>query len=543
MRLRSKGCCHILAGTLWCLGLAVRPAMAQIIPVDVIGSFGSYSEYSSGFNQTYKDWGNEPFVAVNPLSTNEVVVSGFGYGSPGANYYYSTNGGMTWGARFAVSSPVTGVTVPNDQVFAYDKNGRLHAIMLGSDNANRNNTNIYHGYTDNPNNDGKNGRPASNWTWTQNTAQGNAINANGRNSADQPWIAISGNNIFASYANFATVGSGVEERIVKSTDLGTTFGAGNDFAVSRNGQVSSTVNPGLRIATDALGNVYSVFGIGTADTGSVQTVTYRLNRNTDFTNANAGPGGLIIDGGQSAQFGSSFGNINQLQGNVTAIAVTQDGSHVYVVYGKKDGANVDRLYLAEFHSDGHGGLVERANPRVLSPAGLEAALPSVTVTANGTVAIEYDTFDAATSTFVIHYTTSGDNGLNFNDQAIDSFTTPGAPNTPEFPDQTRMLGDYQYLTSLGDTVFGTFAARGNVFTNVGGNITDTRGNIDPFYFSVTFASPEPGTVTLLCSIGIVGVNTFVRRRRSRSAFRTLKEATPIRNPMNPVSSDSLDSGV
>ncbi len=512
MRLHSGNLCRLTAASLLCVGFTVRPAMAQP-PVDVLGNFGSFTEYHANFanvNNTYKDWGNEPFIAVNSLNTSQVVVSGFGYSSPTANYYYSSDGGTTWGARFAVSTPTTGVTVPNDQVFAFDKNGTLHAIMLGSDSSG--NTNIYHGSTANPNNDGFSGRPASTWSWTQNAGQSNAINVNGRNTADQPWISISGNNIFAAYDTFQT---GVEERIVKSTDLGATFTS--DFAVSRNGQVSTTTNPGLRIASDSAGNVYSVFGIGTAQTGGVETVTYRLNRNTDFTNSSSGPGGITIDAGQSAQFGSSFGNINQLQGNTTSIAVTQDGSHVYVVYGKRDINNIDRLYLAEFHPDGLGGLAATA-PVVFSTPGLAAALPSITVTANGTVAIEYDTFNPATGNFDIHYTTSINNGQTFTDTVINTFTTPGAPNTAAFPDQKRMLGDYQFITSVGDTVFGTFAGRGNVNTNVGGNVTDTTGNIDPFFFTrstAPTATPEPGSVALLCSRGIGGAGIFLRRRHRR----------------------------
>ena len=330
MRLHLGGLCRIAAASLLCVGFAAKPTMAQIVPIDVVGNFGSFNEYNTNFApQTYKDWGNEPFVAVNPLNTSQIVVSGFGFGSPNANYYYSTDAGTSWGSRFAVTTPVTGVSVPNDQVFVYDKTGTLHAIMLGSDSSG--NTNIYHGSTANPNNDGFFGHPATTWTWTQNAGQSNAINVNGRNSADQPWVAISNNTIFAAYDTFQT---GVEERIAKSTDLGATFTAANDFAVSRNGQVSTTANPGLRIAADAAGNVYSVFGIGTAKVGGVETVTYRLNRNTDFTNANGGPGGLVIDGGQSAQFGSSFGGINQLQGNTTSIAVSQ-AAEIEILRGKQ----------------------------------------------------------------------------------------------------------------------------------------------------------------------------------------------------------------
>jgi hypothetical protein len=200
-----------------------------------------------------------------------------------------------------------------------------------------------------------------------------------------------------------------------------------------------------------------------------------------FTSLGGQAGGLVIDDGLSLQLGSSFGGVNRLEGNITAIAADPSGAHVYAVYGKEDATGTDRLYLAEFHPDGSGGLVERANPLPFSVAGQRSALPSIAVTDNGTIAVQYDTFTASDGQFHVHLATSTDQGLTFTDKDLYDFTASGIP----FPytGGNRLLGDYQDLIAVGNTVYGTFAARGNVTIPSEG--IDTTDKIDPFFYSVT----------------------------------------------------------
>ena len=504
---------------------SVPPSIAAVpsmTVVDVVGNLpaSDYTQFIAG--RAYKDWGNEPSVAVNPLDPSKIVISSFGFSTtsvtqPGASIWYSTNGGATWGVRTPITAPLAGTTIPRDWTFAYDSLGNLHAAVLGSVGGS---TNIYHGMTSDPNKDNQNGRPAGDWSWTSGT-----VNHVGINNADQPWMALggtgAGTHVYIGYDNFT---NGVQERVARSDNNGATFTAANDLPIS-NGTVGSTTNPGTRVATDGNGNAYSIFGIGTSTVSTgLESVTYRLNSyhfpssggTWDSTTATAPPGGLLIDSGNSHQIDPTgatwFGGVNELRGNTTAIASDRSGSHIYTVYGKLDGNGVDRLYLAEFHPGVNGALIE-STPVLFSVAGQRAALPAITVTDNGTVFIEYDSYIgpgnnplALGGVFQVHLETSTDLGQTFSDSLLYSFTAPAGPNDPNYGGN-REFGDYQYLTSLGNTAYGTFAARGDTINGV----INTTDKIDPFFFTVN-AVPEPSSLALAVVGGLTCLGGVLFRR-------------------------------
>ena len=483
---------------------------AQVL--DVMGTVAPADFATFIAPQTYSDWGNEPFIAVNPSNTNNILISGFGYGSPNGMLYYSTNGGTSFNLRFPMTNPPAqgNNSAPNDQTYVYDNAGVLHGAVLTG------NGNVYHAQTTDPNLDGKPGRTPNPWTWTA------RANQTALGTSDQPWLAVGGGIVFVAYDGFNSSFTAAEIRVAMSTDNGATFTALNDLAASRGGLLGLTTNPGTRIAADQNGKCYAVFGLGTASLGGgVSHVVYRLNRYSsggswDYTTTNGNPGGLLIDEGDSTQLGNGpkFGGINEQRGNMTAIATDKTGAHVYVIYGKKDATGTDRLYLAEFHLDGTGNLVRRAGSIVFSPVGQMAVLPSVAVADNGALAVEYQTYDALTGHFLVHYATSVDGGMTFTDSTIYDYTSPGLPNTNEFPDGTRMLGDYEFLQALGDNFYGTFPGRGD--TNAG-RINDT-GMIVPFFFtrgapSTQSSVPEPGPAVLALGL-LVSAGSLIRRRRS-----------------------------
>src|SRR5437588_8821893 len=122
--------------------LAAPAAVADVIvnaPIDVVGNLSLTDFTNNNYGgQTYKDWGNEPFVAVNPLNTNQIAVSSFAFGTSsttsGASLFYSTNAGASWTTQFSIPAPSSGVRIPNDWNFAYDSSGTLHGAIRGGCN-------------------------------------------------------------------------------------------------------------------------------------------------------------------------------------------------------------------------------------------------------------------------------------------------------------------------------------------------------------------------------------------------------------------------
>jgi hypothetical protein len=496
-------------------GLLVAPAaFADLIvntPIDVLGNVSLADFTTNNYaGQTWKDWGNEPFVAVNPLNTNQVVVSSFAppvstfSTAQGARVFYSVTGGTSWTTQFLVPAPANGVGISADWNFAYDSAGTLHGAVLSGAR------NVYQGTTTNP------AGGIASWNYA---GGGTPINrALSANNADQPWIALQSNSVFVAYDDFHL---NTDERVAASNNNGTTFTV--DSPINNGPQAGNTVNPGTRVATDKAGAVYSIFGIGpNTATAGVHTVTYYLNRSKDGGvtwdfNASSQVGGIVIDTGISTQLcnmpactqasNNWFAKVNDLRGNITAIAPDRTGSHVYVLIGKQDATGEDRIYLNAYQAVG-ANLV-KTSEIVISPAGQRAALPAITVKDDGTVVMMYQTY-AADGKVHVHVASSDDFGATISSDIEEySFTPLPLPQATGSTTSNREFGDYDFLMSVGDTFFGVFAGLGDV--NAGG--INTTGLIDPFFFFGTDAvitTPEPGSLlVVLTSLGAIGL---LRRR-------------------------------
>jgi hypothetical protein len=313
------------------------------------------------------------------------------------------------------------------------------------------------------------------------------------------------------------------ERVAVSND--NTFTIDNPI---NNGPQPNSPNPGTRIATDGTGNVYSIFGLGVSISRGVNNVAYYLNRSRDGGvtwdfNANSPVGGIFIDSGVSTQAcrrpdqggtctqtsNNWFAGVNNLLGNITAIASDKAGSHVYVLIGKQDVTGTDRINLVAYQPVGTNLI--KSSEIVISPMGERAALPAITVLDDGTVVMTYETYSADGKVH-IHVASSVDFGASIASDIEEYSFTPLtlAQVNPGNPNADREFGDYDFLMSIDDTVYGTFAGLGDV--NVGG--INTTGLIDPFFFSGTDAVPEPGTLSLVLT-GLTAA-VWLRRREGKS---------------------------
>jgi hypothetical protein len=142
-------------------------------------------------------------------------------------------------------------------------------------------------------------------------------------------------------------------------------------------------------------------------------------------------------------------------------------------------------------------------------------LPSITVLDNGSVVILYDSYGADGKVHV-HVATSKDFGATIDaDTETYSFTPLSLLAATGRTNSNREFGDYDFITSVGNSFYGAFAGLGNV--NGGG--IDTTGLINPFFLSgnVTIdAVPEPGTLPLVL-MGVFAGMVVLRRRKRISA--------------------------
>ncbi len=464
--------------------LVVDPAVNNTVP---------------NFKDTDATGGTEPSVALNPANPQQLVMTSFS-GSWGANapLWYSNDGGQTWTKEFTIPAPPgRPAGCPCDQNVDYGRNGTLFGTFLipaPSPPANR--FDVVSGSTTDP-------TMASSWQWNGNPAQ--LTNNAHPGNADQPWMLVnrdpataSQDDVFAAYDEFTA--NNAQVAVSKNA-------APPNFTVDNSAGSESPqdfTNPGLRLGKDTRnGTMYALWqtAIAKAGNASPHTTTLHLNRTADAGSTwtlNGSGSGITIGPFSQDDYDFKFGTVNALRGGVDHVAVDPTNGDVYVVYGRDTTAsgNGNQIYLDRYVDNGSGGLTQAGGyPKTVSSA-TSAALPSVAVTADGTVGVLYDTDDGTSGPpgnfpkFSAHLATSTNQGGAFSDSVLETFLSPQVSDGAGTGQ--RVLGDYQQLKSDGHLLYGVFSGNRVPF---GG----TTSIIDPVFFSQYSPGAANSTTTVTSS--------------------------------------------
>jgi len=434
----------------------------------------------------------ETTIAINPANPNEIVISAFS-GGWGANapIWHSTDGGNTWTKRFTVPVPTgLGPGCPCDQAFDYGRGNRLSGTFLKTD--------VYSGTTTDP-------TSSAAWGWL--TSMGVAVRTNsaGVGNVDQPWLLVtrdtataSQDNVYAAYDDFSMLPRGMRIAVAAGSNP-PNFTIDNSAGTSLNCIGGNCVNPGHRLAVNpSYGHVYSLFqNLVTGDLGGFFNLNYMLNRSTDggmTWGLNGSPTGIIVANADSTQASPKFGTVNALLGGIDHATVDPSNGDVYYVYGNRDSGTLNnRLSIIRLTDNGMGGLTI-GTPHFVTGQ-VQAALPSVAVTSNGTVGVLYTTYDGMSGgfpQFTAHFSTSTDQGVTFADNTLLTFLSSATDNGDG---GQRVLGDYNQVKAVGTTFYG-------VFTGNGVPLGRPFANHDPIFFKVF-----GGCNGITCPAGVVAPNT------------------------------------
>jgi len=112
---------------------------------------------------------------------------------------------------------------------------------------------------------------------------------------------------------------------------------------------------------------------------------------------------------------------------------------------------------------------------------VNAAIPSVAITANGTIGVFYYTCDRVPPAspfpvFTAHFAISTDGGATFPTGInLETFLSPALDNGNA---RQRVLGDYMQVKAVGNTFYGSFTGNGAPFGR-------TISNNDPIFYRVS----------------------------------------------------------
>ena len=481
------------------------PANALVIPViDVIPNAASAE---TGQN-------SEPSLAVDPLNPNVMISGTFTSGTLSGPFWQSTNGGTTWTSFGSLPS--------SDKTLAWRQDGvAALAVTLNVDSF----------------------PPLIDHLTTFQSGATNfgaAINTSPLQSVDQPWIRTgAGGQTYVTSNNFNAANAGGKTASIEvSSNNGVTYSP--TIVLETASPAGGQDAPSVRTAVNG-STVYAAFTRwGTA-------VTDPASQNTVFTGSNVvvakstNAGASFAAGVTAANTNGYFSNTNntpltlgqERTGSDIAIAVDPNNANrVVVAYGSAGTTPTSGTLQLHVVESTDGGTTW--TQKFTTSASVRSALPGLTITQNGDVALLYASFDPVANSLSQHLLTTTDDFATTTDSLLgmESNTTPVSDFDP-------YLGDFYDLTSVGNELFGIFSASNfdngtlanypdavfqrctlgtegtatfNLCNNAGGTVPLS---IDPFVFSLDLSAvtptPEPATLTLL-GTSLLALAALRRRR-------------------------------
>jgi hypothetical protein len=466
---------------------ALAPVVAEMLVVDAV-----VNNTNPALRNTDTIGGTEVSVAATHQGNpRRIVLTAFsGPWGTTAPLWRSTNGGLTWTKEFTINPPpgAGGVTgCPCDQTVDFNPiTGHLAGTFLTSSFTTPCTLcNIYSAVSSN-----LTISPGAFDYFTLFGAAQATTHIDGLNNEDQPWLLVgrrpgeTGENVYVAYDDFNTA---PDMRVAVGH---ATIGPLQFTTDNRSGFATGFVNPGHRLAVDhSSGAVYSLFQRRiAAGAGGSQNIDYMLNRSTDGGKTwtlNGSTTGIVVANADSTQPQPKFCTVNALLGGAEHAAVDPVTGDVVYVYGNRDATTGNnRLAMRRLTPTSEGGLT--IGPQIFITGQVQAAIPSVAITANRVIGVFYYTCDGtspptppSTSGFPIitaHFSTSTDQGTTFFDNTLESFLSPALDNRVT---GQRVLGDFAQVKAVGNTFFGGFA--GN---RVGFYPLSPISIIDPIFFKV-----------------------------------------------------------
>jgi hypothetical protein len=400
---------------------------------------------------------SEPSIAVNPVAPNEIAVVAFsGNWGPDrmAPIWKSRDGGQTWKKILQLPQPRADLRGPGDQKIAFDWSGKLFVTELGSDD-----------------------RTAYDFIYKQENADPDKPLKPGRlYGDDQPLVEASQRQ--GSNCSNSTYSVWLKTGLDRSMNSVSIDGGNNvvDAAVGDSGYKNRTT----RVAIASDGKVFSVYKTreGKASPEGFEPVHFLVKRSDDCGRTWEGlgkQGGISVHGVDPVMtlYTDNFGNpmkgkVGRARSSDCWIAIDLSTNAVFVAYVRKDASGLAQIYVARSLDMGKSW-----NSSRITDGKHHSAYPEIAVTQNSRVGVLYVDYDDSgqSNIFRHQFAMSNDRGSSWSNQVLQSMD----PNVLANAQSGYLWGDYEGLTSSGDSFFGVFT---------GESIGRSVRQLDPIFFRI-----------------------------------------------------------